>query len=240
MHRTHDASSIERAVQAARDAGITNLSLDLIFALPAALERDFRRDVERALALEPDHISLYGHDQYVFLYDNEFGAPWKNPDLWIKFSYPFFHADRIRTPTLFLGGQDDFNVPILGGEQMYQALKTLNVPTQPKLTWNRAAWAVAFDVYLGTSLNNMTAVARVPAVLNENPPQTYSYTPSQALRLSTTYCWKVVSRTFATDVDSTLIASTNTIAFTTGGRSSGACTSTGSAPTTPTGFRIVR
>jgi dipeptidyl aminopeptidase/acylaminoacyl peptidase len=77
-----------------------------------------------------NHISLYGHDQYVFLYDNEFGPPWKNPDLWIKYSYPFFHADRIRTPTLFLGGQDDFNVPILGGEQMYQALKTLNVPTQ--------------------------------------------------------------------------------------------------------------
>src|SRR6185295_3689168 len=61
-----------------------------------------------------NHISLYGQDQYVFLYDNEFGAPWKNPDLWIKFSYPFFHADRIRTPTLFLGGQDDFNVPIIG------------------------------------------------------------------------------------------------------------------------------
>jgi len=116
----------------------------------------------------------------------------------------------------------------------------LNVPTQPKLTWKRTAWAVAFDVYLGTSLSNMTAVARVPAVLSEDPPATYSYTPSQALRLSTTYCWKVVSRTFATDVDSTLIASTNTIAFTTGGRSSGACTSTGSAPTTPTGFRIVR
>lgn len=77
-----------------------------------------------------NHISLYGHDQYVFLYDNEFGPPWKNPDLWIKFSYPFFHADRIRTPTLFLGGQDDSNVPILGGEQMYQALKTLEVPTQ--------------------------------------------------------------------------------------------------------------
>jgi dipeptidyl aminopeptidase/acylaminoacyl peptidase len=77
-----------------------------------------------------NHISLYGHDQYVFLYDNEFGPPWKNTDLWIRFSYPFFHADRIRTPTLFMGGQEDFNVPILGGEQMYQALKTLDVPTQ--------------------------------------------------------------------------------------------------------------
>ena len=77
-----------------------------------------------------NHISLYGHDQYTFLYDNEFGPPWKNLDLWIKFSYPFFKADRITTPTLFMGGQDDFNVPILGGEQMYQALKTMKVPTQ--------------------------------------------------------------------------------------------------------------
>ena len=77
-----------------------------------------------------NHISLYGHDQYTFLYDNEFGPPWKNVDLWLRFSYPFFKADRITTPTLFLGGQNDFNVPILGGEQLYQALKTLNVPTQ--------------------------------------------------------------------------------------------------------------
>lgn len=60
MHRTHDASEIERAVNDARAAGIDNLSLDLIFALPDALHRDFERDVERALSLAPDHISLYG------------------------------------------------------------------------------------------------------------------------------------------------------------------------------------
>jgi dipeptidyl aminopeptidase/acylaminoacyl peptidase len=77
-----------------------------------------------------NHISLYGHDQYTYLYDSEFGPPWENVNLWIRFSYPFFKADRIKTPTLFMGGQDDFNVPILGSEQMYQALKTLNVPTQ--------------------------------------------------------------------------------------------------------------
>lgn len=77
-----------------------------------------------------NHISLYGHDQYTYLYDSEFGPPWKNLDAWIRFSYPFFKADRITTPTLFLGGQNDFNVPILGSEQLYQALKTLRVPTQ--------------------------------------------------------------------------------------------------------------
>ena len=77
-----------------------------------------------------NHISLYGHDQYTYLYDNEFGPPWENIELWIKYSYPFFKANRITTPTLFMGGQNDFNVPILGSEQMYQALKTLRVPTQ--------------------------------------------------------------------------------------------------------------
>jgi dipeptidyl aminopeptidase/acylaminoacyl peptidase len=77
-----------------------------------------------------NHISLYGHDQYTFLYDNEFGPPWENIELWIKYSYPFFKANKITTPTLFMGGQNDFNVPILGSEQMYQALRTLNVPTQ--------------------------------------------------------------------------------------------------------------
>jgi oxygen-independent coproporphyrinogen-3 oxidase len=60
MHRTHDAAAIGRAVETARAAGIDNLSLDLIFALPQALERDFARDVDRVLALAPDHVSLYG------------------------------------------------------------------------------------------------------------------------------------------------------------------------------------
>jgi dipeptidyl aminopeptidase/acylaminoacyl peptidase len=77
-----------------------------------------------------NQLAVYGSDQYAFMYDQEFGAPWQNPELWIKLSYPFFHADRIRTPTFYLGGDKDFNVPIGGGEQMYQALKHLNVPTQ--------------------------------------------------------------------------------------------------------------
>ena len=60
MHRTHDASAIEQAVTTARAAGIANLSVDLIFALPDAVRRDFGADVERLFALRPDHVSLYG------------------------------------------------------------------------------------------------------------------------------------------------------------------------------------
>jgi dipeptidyl aminopeptidase/acylaminoacyl peptidase len=76
-------------------------------------------------------MSFYGTDQYILQYDNELGPPWKNPELYLKLSYPFLEADkRIHTPTLFMGGASDMNVPILGGEQMYQALKSLGVPTE--------------------------------------------------------------------------------------------------------------
>jgi oxygen-independent coproporphyrinogen-3 oxidase len=60
MNRSHDSSVTERAVNTAREGGITNLSLDLIFALPDALARDFVLDVERLIDLAPDHVSLYG------------------------------------------------------------------------------------------------------------------------------------------------------------------------------------
>lgn len=77
-----------------------------------------------------NQLSMYGADQYILQYDSELGVPWRNTALWLKVSYPFFHADRIHTPTLFLGGEKDFNVPVSGGEQMYQALRTLGVPAQ--------------------------------------------------------------------------------------------------------------
>jgi oxygen-independent coproporphyrinogen-3 oxidase len=60
MHRTHDSSQIDRAVRTLRRAGIENISLDLIFALPANLNRSWESDLVRALDLEPAHLSLYG------------------------------------------------------------------------------------------------------------------------------------------------------------------------------------
>jgi dipeptidyl aminopeptidase/acylaminoacyl peptidase len=75
-------------------------------------------------------LSMYGSDQYTTQYEAELGPPWKSLQPWIKVSYPFLHADRITTPTLYMGGQSDFNVPIIGSEQMYQALRTTGVDTQ--------------------------------------------------------------------------------------------------------------
>lgn len=75
-------------------------------------------------------MSMYGHDEYIMQWDQEIGPPWKTPKLWDKISYPFLHADRISTPTLFMGGTNDFNVPVIGGEQMYEALKSRGVDTE--------------------------------------------------------------------------------------------------------------
>jgi dipeptidyl aminopeptidase/acylaminoacyl peptidase len=75
-------------------------------------------------------LAGYGSDQYIREYEQELGPPWKNLDAWLRVSFPFFKADRITTPTLFLCGEKDFNMPIVGSEQMYQALRSLGVPTQ--------------------------------------------------------------------------------------------------------------
>ncbi|HSJ25893.1 MAG TPA: radical SAM family heme chaperone HemW [Longimicrobiales bacterium] len=60
MGRLHGTEGPATAVAAARGAGLDNVSIDLIFGLPARLERDWAGDLDRALALEPAHISLYG------------------------------------------------------------------------------------------------------------------------------------------------------------------------------------
>jgi hypothetical protein len=95
------------------------------------------------------------------------------------------------------------------------------VPVNVKLEWNRAFWAVAYDVYLGNSSNNLALVGRVNAVLNGSPPPTYSFVLPQPLQPGTTYYWRIVSRTSATDVNPGLVAPSELWAFTTAGSSTG-------------------
>lgn len=60
MHRTHRVEQVPAAMTALRNAGIDNISVDLIFALPPELSRDWSADLERTIALRPNHVSLYG------------------------------------------------------------------------------------------------------------------------------------------------------------------------------------
>ena len=75
-------------------------------------------------------ISVYGSDQYVAQYESEIGKPWENPKKWESLSYPFYKVKEIKAPVLFMASQADFNVPVIGAEQMYQAFKSEGIPTE--------------------------------------------------------------------------------------------------------------
>jgi dipeptidyl aminopeptidase/acylaminoacyl peptidase len=94
------------------------------------IARDQRFKAATSGAGQGNALLGYGTDQYVKEYEAELGTPWNNPKAYIEVSYPFLHADRITTPTLFLCGDQDWNVPLVNSEQMYQALKSLGQETQ--------------------------------------------------------------------------------------------------------------
>ena len=80
-------------------------------------------------ASEFNYLANYGNDHYQRQWEAELGLPWQHTDLWIKLS-PFYRLDKIVTPTLVLGGDADLNVPILGGQQLYQGLRRLGRETE--------------------------------------------------------------------------------------------------------------
>jgi phosphatidylserine/phosphatidylglycerophosphate/cardiolipin synthase-like enzyme len=93
---------------------------------------------------------------------------------------------------------------------------TTNVATSPALVWKATPWAVAYDVFIGVDPANLPLERRVNAVVTEDPPETYSVIPSQSLRPSTRYYWRVVARTYATDVNPALTTSSELYTFVTG------------------------
>ena len=102
--------------------------------------------------------------------------------------------------------------------------------TSVTLSWNTATFATGYDIYLGTSQNSLAFAGTVPAQLVNNPPPTYSFTPTSPLSTGTTYYWQVVSRTNATVVNSALVASSSIGSFSTGGTTSGTSTPYGGTP----------
>jgi len=80
-------------------------------------------------ASEVLYIANYGHDHYQRWWEHELGLPWKNRALWEKLS-PFNSVENIVTPTLVMGGERDWNVPIMNSEQLYQSLRRLGRTTQ--------------------------------------------------------------------------------------------------------------
>jgi len=82
-------------------------------------------------ASEVLYIANYGHDHYQRQWEAELGLPWEgdNRETWERIS-PFNRAHLVTTPTLVMGGEDDWNVPIQNSEQLYQVLRRVGTPTQ--------------------------------------------------------------------------------------------------------------
>ncbi len=74
-------------------------------------------------------VANFGVDHYQLGNEREWGLPWENRQMWEDLS-PFNDVDKIVTPTLWLGGESDWNVPILNSEQMYQAMRRRGVDTR--------------------------------------------------------------------------------------------------------------
>jgi dipeptidyl aminopeptidase/acylaminoacyl peptidase len=91
-------------------------------------------------------VAHYGHDIYQKWYNWELGVPWENQDKYTRLS-PLAQAGKVETPTLFLGGRDDWNVPVLNAELFYQSLRQRGVETQlvvyPKT--HHSGWSEDFD-----------------------------------------------------------------------------------------------
>jgi len=80
-------------------------------------------------ASEVLYVTNYGHDHYQLVWERELGLPWEDREAWERIS-PFNKVENITTPTLIMGGEKDWNVPINNGEQLYQALRRLGRETQ--------------------------------------------------------------------------------------------------------------
>lgn len=72
----------------------------------------------------------YGHDHYQREYILELGEPWKARQVWDRVSSAFANVEKITTPTLIMGGEEDWNVPIINSEHLYQALRQLGRTTE--------------------------------------------------------------------------------------------------------------
>ena len=87
----------------------------------------------------------YGHDIYLKWYNWGLGYPWlsKVRKKYEKLS-PLNGAEKVKTPTLFLCGAQDWNVPVLNAELFYQALRVRGVPTQ-LVVYPKAAHTTHWD-----------------------------------------------------------------------------------------------
>ncbi len=76
-----------------------------------------------------DYFGSYGYDDERIYWETELGLPWENFELYRKLS-PIKDVKNVKTPTLFMCGQNDYRCPLPESEKMYLSLKRLGVDTE--------------------------------------------------------------------------------------------------------------
>ena len=59
LHRRHNAREVENAIHLLREAGIGNISIDLMFGFPNETIQEWQQDIEHAISLNAEHLSAY-------------------------------------------------------------------------------------------------------------------------------------------------------------------------------------
>ncbi|HVY81793.1 MAG TPA: S9 family peptidase [Steroidobacteraceae bacterium] len=178
--------AVEQGIADPRRLGVGGWSYGGILT-DNVIARDTRFKAAVSGASIGNTLAGYGTDMYIREYEAELGVPWKNLDVYLRNSYPFLHADRIVTPTLFMCGDQDFNVPLLNSEQMYQALRSLGVETElviypgqfhsfsrPSYLRDRLErWIAWFGKHLGTPPHPNPSAPTLPASVqvHNTPPE---------------------------------------------------------------------
>jgi N-acyl-D-amino-acid deacylase len=108
-----------------------------------------RTDRFRAAASGAGHsliVANYGHDIYQKWYNWELGVPWENREKYDALS-PLLQAGKVTTPTIFLGGREDWNVPVLNAELFYQSLRRRGIDTQLVVypDTHHGGWSAEFE-----------------------------------------------------------------------------------------------
>ncbi|HEX4346403.1 MAG TPA: phospholipase D-like domain-containing protein, partial [Vicinamibacterales bacterium] len=183
------------------------------------------------------HMKTMVTSTYATVASSNFMASWQRdhdyflsaatkPDIYqaIKANFEWMWANSNNGYTAFVPGLPDS--PSLVGP----ASGAGSVTTTPTLTWDIAAFATNYDVYLWPSSGSKARVANVSAILTPSPPSTYSWTATTALQCNTTYDWEIVSRTNATPRNANLIAASTVQQFTTGGTNCGGTGGGGPVP----------
>ncbi len=161
IHRSQTFEQTAQAVLAARDAGITSISFDLVYGLPIQSRETFAATLERALSLEPDRLALFNYAHIPERFKAQRRIPTHTlPTIELRTELFLYAAERLADAGYVAIGLDHFAKP---GDSLAQAL------TDGTLRRNFQG----YSTHQSTDLIGLgvSAISNLNGVFSQNSPQ---------------------------------------------------------------------